>query len=137
DVETFLFDRGFYNYMEGSAAKMPLSPVVNLLIKARDGAITQTEADAQIDALRMNDVRDDYLRYVYRNAINQQYALSVSGGGLRHHYQASVGHDREAAQLSSNGMERTTLRMQNTFKPIPKMEIQTGLYLTMQKSETF
>ncbi|MCW4452451.1 TonB-dependent receptor plug domain-containing protein [Kaistella sp. BT6-1-3] len=79
DVETVLFGKGYYNSAINSTQRPVISPVVNLLNKAKIGTITQEEATAQINTLRTVDVRDQYLKYMYRPMENRQYALNISG----------------------------------------------------------
>src|SRR5690606_24499852 len=46
DVEMFLFEQGFYSNQENDPARPALSPVVELLIKQRDGQLNEHEAMA-------------------------------------------------------------------------------------------
>ncbi|KAK6020415.1 TonB-dependent receptor plug domain protein [Ostertagia ostertagi] len=60
DVEQELFARGFYNSDISSVSHPVLTPVVDLLNRARKGLISQEEAGRQIAVLRQTDVRDHY-----------------------------------------------------------------------------
>jgi len=60
-VEKFLFDNGYFDGDLANTSTYPaLSPVVEILAKQRDGAISAAEASAQIDALKKMDVRNDF-----------------------------------------------------------------------------
>lgn len=124
DVEKFLFDRGFYNSAENSRARPALQPVVELLIKQRDGLLSEQEVKQRIDSYRQQDVRDDMLKYMYREAIQQQYALNMSGGSKTHRFMGSVGYDTSLPSQIGNKNSRLTLRLENTFKLTDRMEVQ-------------
>lgn len=127
DVERFLFEQGFYTNLEHSRAKPVLSPVVELLIQQRDGLLSETAAQQQIDALRQGDVRNDMLRHVYRNAVQQQYALGLSGGGNKHSFSLGTAYDRANASLVGFDNQRIATRLENTFKPLDKLTIQAAV----------
>ena len=131
DVEQFLFDKGFFNSTISNTSNRPiLSPVVEILVKKKNGVITADEAAGQIDALRNNDVRNDYLKYVYRKAFSQQYSLNVTGGNQDINYLFSVGYNKNQDNLIRNGSDRITLRSVTTLRPVRNLEIQLGVWLT-------
>lgn len=125
DIESFLFEQGFYNNAENSRARPALPPSVEILIKQRDGLFTEEEAQSQMNVLRENDVRDDMLKYMYREAMQQQYALNLSGGSTRHHFILGAGFDCSLPTQVGNEISRLTLRLENSFKPIEPLELQT------------
>lgn len=111
-VEKFLFDQGFYNNQESNRANPALSPVVELLIQERDGAISSEEADARIKELKNIDVRNDFENYLYEEGIKQQYALNLQGGGEQSTYYLSGGFDKNIEHTGSS-YNRISLRAQN------------------------
>jgi TonB-linked SusC/RagA family outer membrane protein len=134
DLERFLFDHGFYNGAI-NRRRPPLTPVVELLLKQRNGQISAAEADAAINALRNVDVRNDFERYIYRKGVNQQYAASISGGGNNVKYFFSTGFDRNLSTLKGNDYRRITIRSDNTIQPVKGLQLQAGLQYT-QGNET-
>lgn len=131
EVEQMLFEQGYYQSAERSASKTPLSPVVELLIAKRDGLLDEAEADHQIESLRVLDIRNDLDRYFYRNGINQQYALNVSGGSTNYQYYLSAGYDRENRNLRGNSNDRITLNATNTFSLLKDhIQIKSNIYYT-------
>lgn len=125
DVERELFDRGFYKNDEQSSAHPVLSPVVELLIKKRDNLMPASEADAHIDSLRLNDVRNDYSRYLYQRSISQQHSLSIRGGSTNVSYLMSAGYDNNIDNLD-NKNQRLSLRTENRWTVIKGLEAQLG-----------
>lgn len=135
DLERFLFDKGFYNAALNSPRR-PLTPVVELLAKQRNGEITPAEADAAINALRQVDVRNDFKKYIYRKGFNQQYAASISGGGKNVKYFFSTGFDRNLSVLRGNDYRRITIRSDNTIRPFKGLELLAGLQYTQADQST-
>ncbi|MCR8560425.1 SusC/RagA family TonB-linked outer membrane protein [Mucilaginibacter sp. BJC16-A38] len=128
DVEKVLFGQGFYDGDLGNTfSRPPVSPVVDLLDKARSGGISSFAANQQIDALRDVDVRNDYKKYFYRTGVSQQHALSLSGGSNAASYFFSAGYDKDLASGINDGFDRVTLKSNNTFRPLKHLEVQAGL----------
>lgn len=133
DMEQLLFSRGYYRAAETSPNKPALSPVVELLIAARDGRITQQAATDQIDAFRKLDVRDQYAKHLYRSSVNQQYALSMQGGGKTSRFLLSAGFDKNLSAAKGDGFERITLNANQSVSLLKgRAELTTGIYYTNQ-----
>jgi TonB-linked SusC/RagA family outer membrane protein len=131
DVEKMLFSKGFYDDdLSNTFSRPPVSPVVELLNEARNGLISSSAADAQINALRNYDVRKDFDKYIYRTGINQQHALSMSGGNQSANYFFSAGYDKNLYNLMNSGYDRVTIKSSNTFRPFKHTEVQAGLQYT-------
>ncbi|WP_428331597.1 SusC/RagA family TonB-linked outer membrane protein [Mucilaginibacter sp.] len=131
DVEKMLFSKGFYDDdLSNTYSRPPVSPVVELLDQERNGLISAAAADAQINAFRSHDVRNDYEKYIYRNGLNQQHALSLSGGSPLATYFFSAGYDQNANSLVNSGYDRVTLRSSNTIRPFKNAEILAGIQYT-------
>ncbi|MEJ7778955.1 MAG: SusC/RagA family TonB-linked outer membrane protein [Daejeonella sp.] len=123
DMERFLFTQGFYTSQENNARKPALTPVVEMLILNRDGKLSSADLELKLNALRDVDVRDDFSKYVYREAVNQQYALSISGGSQNHSYLLSAGYDRNLQSLVTNSNNRLSLRAENKIKAAKNLEV--------------
>lgn len=135
DIERFLFEKGEYNWALSERTSWPVvTPVVEILNKEATGIYSDTEAKQAIDALRQLDVRDDLSRYLYRNAVNQQYNLQLSGGTQRSHYNASVGYDRNLRSEVGNAYERLSLRTSNMYRLTKGLDLDLGLTYTESKA---
>lgn len=131
DTERLLFSKGFYNSSENSVNKVPLSPVIELLIARRDGRIATSEVDHQIEAFKKYDLRNDVSRYLYRQGQNQRYALNLTGGSLNHKYYVSAGYDQNLTSAIGQDNNRFTLNANQTYALAnQKLELSTGIYLT-------
>lgn len=134
EMERTLFDRGFYNAAESSSAQTPLSPAVEWMIKARDGEISEGTLNENLNLLASFDVRDQAAEYLYRNALRQQYAFNVKGGGKQFDYYMSAGYDKNRSDLKRNEDDRITFSMQNSFTPLAKLKVSSGLYFIKNKA---
>lgn len=136
DIEQQLFSSGFYNSAINSVNKTPLSPVVELLLAARNGEISADEAQVQIDRYRSMDIRQDQQDLFYRRELRQQYALNIRGGGESHQFYVSAGHDRNQESLLRNSLDRTTINSNLQLDLIPgKLRANGGVYLSSSVAE--
>ncbi|MFA6082770.1 SusC/RagA family TonB-linked outer membrane protein [Mucilaginibacter sp.] len=115
EQEKLLFGKGFYKRDETSANKNPLTPVVELLIAARDGKISAAEANAQIESLKGLDVRNDYKKYLFQQSVQQQYSVNLSGGTTNQSYYVSAGYDKNIANLVNNQYNRVSVNANHTY----------------------
>src|ERR1019366_2304685 len=105
-----------------------LSPVVETLLRQRQGELSPGDTAALLGSLRTQDVRGDLSRYWYRPAVNQQYWLGLSGGTIGHRYALSAGLDQDAAALVRNNYRRITVTGNQSYVVIPcKLELNTSL----------
>lgn len=125
-VEEALFNSGFYEGMESDPARPALTPAVELLIARRDGVISASEADARLQELKNQNVRDDFNRYVYQNSIGQQYALSLKGGTDFNSYYLSAGYDRNSDYMAGTD-DRFTLRADQNFNIGKKLSLKPSV----------
>lgn len=129
DVEKLLFNNGYYDSKITDPSHPALSPVVDLLLAARNGTISGTSANSQINALRNIDVRNDFNKYLYQKSINQQYALSLKGGTINQSWLFSAGYDNNVNNLAA-GYDRVNLRFQNSVNLLKKLQVNTSIYYT-------
>lgn len=126
ELEKSMFDNGFFDSdLSNRTTFTPITPAVEIWNKVRDGELSRVEGDLLIDELEKNDVRADFSKYSYRNAVTQQYSIGVRGGTKDFAYYISLGHDKEQKNIVNNFHKRTNLLSSNIFKPIKKLEIST------------
>lgn len=131
EIEKMQFGRGYYQAAELSTTRAALSPVVELLIAKRDGLMPAAEADARIETFKQYDTRNDLSRYAYRNSLNQQYALDISGGGENQRYYLSAGYDKNLNSHKATGYDRLTLSAKNSYSLFKeKLELTAGIFFT-------
>jgi TonB-linked SusC/RagA family outer membrane protein len=131
-VEKSLFNQGYYSWEEGDPGQT-LSPVVQLLIAARDGKISSADANNQINALSQIDVRNQLSKYFYQKSANQQYSLSLQGGQSKVSYFISAGLDQNRDNMIRNGFNRITLNSLTTWHPLKSLEISSNIVYSNSK----
>lgn len=129
EVEEMLFNNGFFNSQINSPYYSALTPAVEIFLKKQQGLISDHEATAQLNSLKNIDTRDEYNKYFYRNAVNQQYALSLRGGSENIAYLISGGYDKSISNLDAS-YQRINLRSENIYKPAKALQISFGLLYT-------
>lgn len=138
EAHKLLYSRNVYNSYDATlpnARSFPVLPeAAEVLLQLRKGAITQAEADAKLAQLAAYDNRNDVEKYLMQRGINQQYALSVSGGSDRFTYYTSVGLDKNRATSIGNEGSRITLRTDNTYKVSKQLTLNAYINYTQGKN---
>lgn len=129
EMESFLFERGFYNNRINQ--RFPgLSPAVVIMDDRRAGRINAADSGTRMQELLATDNRHDLTRYFYRPALAQQYALTLSGGDKRVLYHFATSWDQLSQAQHRNEQNRITLRSRTQFNLIPdRLELITDLNL--------
>ena len=129
EVEQELFSAGYYTAAENSLSHPVLSPVVETLILARDGELSQGEADSRIAGFRSGDLRRDMDHSLYQTQLNRQYSLGVWGGGQYSAYRLSLGWDENRESLIGNSSRRISLSVKNDLSALKdRLQIQTAFF---------
>lgn len=128
-LEEFLFEKGFQLADTLSINRYPFSEVYQVLLQERRGLITPQQKQERLAQLRNQDVRNDYLQHFYQTAVNQQYALSLSGGSQRHAWLLSLGYDHNSSE-TAEAYKRTTLRWNNTYKLTSRLQVSAAIDYT-------
>jgi len=99
-----------------SALSGPVAEATDLTFKLKAGTITQAAYDSAISRLSARDNRSQIDDYLLRPSNNQQYNLSVSGGGKSSDYFYSASYSKENPYTKGTEGQRLTLAMNNNFK---------------------
>jgi hypothetical protein len=136
DLEQAIFPLGGFNFYTGSSAvTSTISPVGEILLRQKNGIITATDANAQINALRLVNYKDDLNKYFYQHSINQQYAINLSGGGANNQYFFSAGFDNNQPNLTYNSYQRFTLNASNTYTLFrDRLQVTAGIQYTQSNT---
>lgn len=127
-AEKILFDAGYFNAdLADNISQSPLSPVIELLEQQKNGLISDAQTDAQLSELGRQDLRSQYLRHVYRRAVNQQYAASIKGGNQQASYALSAGYDHNLSDQIGNDYSRLTLNSKTTYSLAKGLDLTTAL----------
>lgn len=137
NVETWLFSKGYFNSNLSNTSSRPvISPVVEMLAKRRAGNISAADSAAFISSLLAKDTRNDYLKYLYRQGIKQQYALNLATGSSNISYSLNLGFDNNTSNLRGNADSRITANQLARIKMGKKAELTAGISYTWQLANT-
>jgi TonB-linked SusC/RagA family outer membrane protein len=81
------------------------SDVQEWYFKVKRGTATQAQADAAIAAIAQRSNYDQIQQYMLRSAVNQQYNLSISGGGENNTYYLSGNYNKDLPIYKSNSAQ--------------------------------
>ena len=114
DLEKDLVNKGFITDSKQNAYYNPLytpnpSEVQEWLFRAQRGEVTQAAANAAIDEISKRNNEGQIRKYLLREAISQQYNLSLSGGNDVNSYYISANHNRDNPVYKSNGSNNTNI----------------------------
>jgi len=126
ELERELFEKGAYDYKQDDIFNR-FSPVQLLLFKLRKNMLTMDEVELELDRLKGIDSRDQFLKYVYRPAVKQQYNVQLTGGSDKLNYLFSAGYDKNKNGLVFSGYDRLNLKNAVQIRPTKNLEIGTSL----------
>ncbi|WP_367866689.1 SusC/RagA family TonB-linked outer membrane protein [Pedobacter sp. WC2423] len=134
-IEEFLYSKGKYTDDISSIYRPGLTPVVELLIRKDRGELSEEAYNLKKTALSSIDIRDQYAQHIYKQGLNQQYALNIKGGSANNAWSISTGYDHNSSVLDVK-YNRFSMRFQNIFKPVKNLEISTSAFYTQSKSSS-
>lgn len=115
-------------------ALSPISPVAEILNNLKRGKILQDQATAQLNALRGNDVRRDFTKYLLRKQLNQNYSLSIDGGSGAYAYRLSGGYAKTQNNSVASGSDRYNVSYNMSVKPVKNLEVVALLGFSQNKT---
>ncbi|WP_286736985.1 MULTISPECIES: SusC/RagA family TonB-linked outer membrane protein [Sphingobacterium] len=133
DIERFLFNNEHRFSDTSSRSKVPFTQLYELLFAEKNGKISAEFLEQRISELKNIDIREEYLKLMYRPAFKQQYAVDFSGGTEMATWYFSTGYDNNINESYAN-YERFNLSFQNTYQPLPKLKISSGIRFTTSKN---
>lgn len=135
DVEQFLYRQGVYDFALIDPAQIALSPAVEIFNKRAIGLISAADSASLINAFKNSDIRDEYNKYFYTNAISQQYAINLRGGGANSAYVMSLGYDRGLSEVYDKS-RRINAHFRNSYRPIKNLEATFDVYYTKSENSS-
>lgn len=97
-------------------------------------SISKKSQDA-INNLRKNST--NWGDAIYQNAINQQYGLSISGGGDKNDYYFSLGYYKEKGSVIGTSFKRFNATLKNNYAITDKLDIGFSIFSNRNISESF
>jgi len=134
DLETYLFAQGYYDALFDDAGRPAIPAVAELLHANQTGGLSIADLKNKLAVFKQQDVRADLLKYVYRRAVAQQYALSFAGSTGVLNYRLSAGADANRSNLVGDEQKRYTLRSDNTVNLSSGWKLMAGISITDSKA---
>lgn len=100
-----------------------------------DGKITKEQFDAKVASLEI--MNTDWFKILFRNAFNQDYALSVSGGTERTRYYFSIGFNDNKGSTKGDDLRRYNASMRLSSKIGKFVDVEGKLGFSDRKSDGF
>lgn len=138
DAEKRWYALGFYNAdLSNTTNYAPISPVVNLLDKAKKGLLSNEVLNTQLATLAGYDVRHDLEQYLYANKQLQQYNLALSQGFSNYQYRLNASFDKNQNSLKGNSLNRVYISAKQaiTFSDRLSFDISTQLIQNQSRLE--
>ncbi|HWK98989.1 MAG TPA: SusC/RagA family TonB-linked outer membrane protein, partial [Parapedobacter sp.] len=137
DVEQMLFENGYHTGIINSVSRPAVSPLVELLIKKGNTTDPEEVGDIEreINRLRKRDVRDDFLRYMYRPGLQSQNTLNLAMGTNRFAWNASAGHGINRNDLG-NETNRSNFLVNSRMYISKRLRIDGGFNVSFLRSKS-
>ncbi|WP_400261327.1 SusC/RagA family TonB-linked outer membrane protein [Sphingobacterium sp. SG20118] len=129
DAQQYLFDHGKYNSWFRDKFYNP-QPALWLMYNKKNGDLSESDFNKEIAIMKNSDLRDDFLKYIYRNAVNQQYHAQLQSGGEKVNTLFSAGYDKNLNDIITSSFSRLNLKSNTQFKPLKNMVLDLGLMYT-------
>lgn len=137
DMELFLYKQGFYDSKYNDSWKSPLSPIVDMSYEHALGKVSSTELEEAIAFYRTQDVRDDMLKYMFRNKFLRQYNLSIGGGNNVAKTLLSVGYDHSLQPRISDVIPRISIKLDNEIRFNYRLNMQVSANWVKQEPRLY
>lgn len=135
EVERFLFDKGYYNAAITSTSYPVLSPIVDILVQRKNNLISASDSASLIDSYKTQDSRDEMSRYFYRQLVNQQYHLNISGGSQNNTYYFGASYNKDLSELKGNAFNRISINASDSYSFFDKkLQLTNSVYFTKSKT---
>jgi TonB-linked SusC/RagA family outer membrane protein len=108
--------------------RLLVSPVAEIMDSwLNKHTLSETQANAQLDVLRKNDIRNDYDKYLLRKAVTQNYNLSIDGGVKNMNYRLSGGYSKNLNNTVNSGSDRFTLGYNTSIRVFKNLELTANI----------
>lgn len=123
-------------FSEKNAQHEPYSKLFNMSRLKAQGKLTQADYNTQLEQLRKNDYRKEYIDEVYRNTLSKDYNLFLSNATDKSNTTLSFKYvDNEKMTINSED-KSYNLHLKNTFKPMSGFKFSVGANMNLEKSKT-
>lgn len=136
DLELELLRSNFaYGDNKGGVSKIISSyGLTDAYKKGGWGALTP---EAQTDISRLRNTETDWGDILFRDAFNQEYSLSLSGGNERVTYYTSIGYYQENGNVKGVGLDRLNIVAKTSYKVNRMLKFGVSLFVNRRNNKTY
>lgn len=98
------------------------------------GALTP---EAQTNISRLRNTETDWGDILFRDAFNQEYSLSLSGGNERVTYYTSIGYYQENGNVKGVGLDRLNVVAKTSYKVNRMLKFGVSLFVNRRNNKTY
>ena len=98
------------------------------------GALTP---EAQTDISRLRNTETDWGDILFRDAFNQEYSLSLSGGNERVTYYTSIGYYQENGNVKGVGLDCLNIVAKTSYKVNRMLKFGVSLFVNRRNNKTY
>lgn len=109
----------------------------NELSNLQSGGWDALSADAQRDINKLKGVNTDWNDILFRDAFNQEYNVSLSGGTEKVTYYTSMGYMKENGNIPGVSMDRFNVVGKTSYKVNHMLKLGASLFANRRKNSTY
>src|SRR5690606_37868440 len=114
---------GYFNRMEEASNFPALTPVVEALIKHRDGKLDQHALEAKIEEWSRYDVRNDFMDFLYQPAQAFNHSILLASGNGRGSVSAFANYSHGRGNLIGKKSNRMVLRSRANYSIFKNLDM--------------
>lgn len=103
----------------------------------KKGGWSALTPEAQTDISRLQNTETDWGDILFRDAFNQEYSLSLSGGNERVTYYTSIGYYQENGNVKGVGLDRLNIVAKTSYKVNRMLKFGVSLFVNRRNNKTY
>ena len=103
----------------------------------KKGGWSALTPEAQTDISRLRNTETDWGDIPFRDAFNQEYSLSLSGGNERVTYYTSIGYYQENGNVKGVGLDRLNIVAKTSYKVNRMLKFGVSLFVNRRNNKTY
>lgn len=103
----------------------------------KKGGLGALTPEAQTDISRLRNTETDWGDILFRDAFNQEYSLSLSGGNERVTYYTSIGYYQENGNVKGVGLDRLNIVAKTSYKVNRMLKFGVSLFVNRRNNKTY
>lgn len=103
----------------------------------KKGGWSALTPEAQTDISRLRNTETGWGDILFRDAFNQEYSLSLSGGNERVTYYTSIGYYQENGNVKGVGLDRLNIVAKTSYKVNRMLKFGVSLFVNRRNNKTY